>query len=193
MYIELDSDESYRITDVNDYNWASGTRRPDGSANTVGFRFKSFKTIRRNVSFEIPWEVMDQADYDVLAHHAATNMTRMFTLLTKSIIDHLQDPAVWQDTTKNIDHSQTATFLGGGPWASATSSNEYIRRSLDSATEKILLDSGGTVDEDSLVLVISPQLARTIVATSEFQDYLKNNSFALVNKMGEQFVDHFHA
>lgn len=189
VYIELDSPEAIRITDVNDYYWASGTRRPDGSNNTIGFAMKSFKTIRRNVTFEIPTEVMDQADYDVMAHYAAANMTRMWTLLTKSIVAYLETTANWEVSDKGIDHSATATALGGGLWNAGTVATPYIRQTLDQVTQNIMLDSNGVVDEDSLTLVISPGAARQMVKTAEFQDYMKNNSFALAQVMGTQQVD----
>ncbi len=189
VYLELDSSEAIRVTDVNEYNWASGTRRPDGSENTIGARMKSFKTQRRNITFEIPNEVIDQADYDVMAHYAAGNMTRMWTLLTKSIISYLETTTNWVDAGKGITHHATATALGGGLWGAATAANQYIRKTLDKATENIMLDSNGVVDEESLVLVLSPGAARQMVATGEFQDYLKNNSFALANVMGTQLTD----
>lgn len=189
VYAKIDNSESARVVTLDEYQWADGADRPMHTDGNVGFKFPTYKTIRFDTGFVLTNKTIMQASFDVQAVHIASHLQKMMTLQTHDIINSLENTANWSDSDLNVNHAATATALGGGPWASATSTNLNIRKSLNKAEENIIRDTHGLIDQSQLYLVLSPGLANTIANTSEIQDYVKANPFALAQIRGDQYTD----
>lgn len=190
-YVKIDNSQSARVVSLDSNVWADAAERPFHVEGNVGFKFETFRTKRYNTGYVLSNATILQAAFDVQAFHVASHLARMMTITTTRIMSKLEDVTSWVDSDINIDHSETATALGGGPWSAATSTNLNIRKSLNTAERNIIRDSLGTVDQGVLYLVISPGLAATIANTTEIQQYVVNNPYALAQIRGDQYVDSY--
>jgi hypothetical protein len=83
----------------------------------------------------------------------------------------------------------TATTLGGGTWASATSALPYIRRTIMKAASNIQLSTASSVQLQDLFVVMNPNTAQIVATSQEFIDFLKQSPAAQAIWMGqEQYV-----
>lgn len=92
-------------------------------------------------------------------------------------------------TTANYpaDHVMDVTAISGntGNWAQSTTARQDIKRSLITATEKILDDTLSAIDPESLQLVINSALAGMVSECQEIVDYIKGSPEAYAQVRGE--------
>lgn len=67
-------------------------------------------------------------------------------------------------------HTDTATNLGGGTWANATTSNGYIQKTLAAVRRQLTKATYGNIDQSSLILVVGPELADVMGRCAEIKD-----------------------
>ncbi len=183
-YLNITAEEATRIANQADYTWSDGQDAPGGMDGTEDFSFRSFTTERFAFPFRIGDKAIQQADWDVLASHARIHAQKAMTNRTLSALDILTTIASWP--TNNTD---TAANLGGGFWSAATSTNQFILKTMDSVKEKIHLATQGAVPPEALRMVVSPKLAHTMRETDEIIDYVKQNATALQTIAGNQFFE----
>jgi hypothetical protein len=73
----------------------------------------------------------------------------------------------------------------GGKWDVATTSNNYIQKSINYGKIAIHRNTLGAVKTEDLHLVISPALALLMAQSQEIVDYVKQSPFALAQIKGD--------
>jgi len=183
-YLNMTIEEAGRIlnTDGSDLIWPDGNDAPTGSDGTESHEFLGYRCKRYAPSFRLGDLAVEQASWDIVAHHGRIKAQQCMTLRTQKVITVAQ-------TAGNYDSSHTsdvASISGNtGTWAQSTTSRSDIKRSLNYAVEKILDDTLGGVDPEDLVLVMSSGCASKISLSQEIVDHIKQSPEALAQVRGE--------
>lgn len=182
-YLRITAEQAARMLQSNgaDRIWADGQEAPHTNSRLESFNFVPFNTLRYVYDFALGYKTQEQADWKILASHAAISAQNAMTFRTQFALGVLT-------TSGNYDtgHVQTATAWGGGKWNAGTVSNPYIKRGLLAAAYKINQDTLGAVGPRDLILVMSPNTAQTIAATEELQDAFKQSSYTPQWYKGEE-------
>lgn len=160
------------VHNPNDFVWQDGNDAPRGTVNNPQFTFPQYQTLRLAYPFRLGYLAVEQAGWDILDQSAAYAAQQAMTARTDRVATVLTTGANWGANTA------TATALGGGLWSAATSANPYIKLSILTAVNNIALSTLGTVQAEQLKLVLNPNAARTIAASQEFIDFLKQSPTA---------------
>lgn len=187
LYAVIERDNQARYVSDADSVWADGADSPSGNANLMRWQLVEFRTTRRAYPFQLGEMAIEQAKgtWEPLKVHTAMAAQQAMTARTKRVIDLLEDTNTWGT------HAASANDLnnGAGTWDLASSdenSPNYnaIRRSLLEAFRRINLATNSIVQQDDLVLVISPGLALKMASTGEIHNYLRNNEKSDERMMG---------
>ncbi len=173
-YLFIDSAEAARFISSADFEWPDGSAaNPDtGYTNTSAFQFLDYSCDRKFTPFTIGYLSQQQAAWQIVANEAAIHGARAMTEKTVRALSVLLTGANWGSNTN------TATSLGGGLWSAATSTNFYIRNTIQAAVEQIILSTYGMVQPSDLTLVVNPHVARLMFATDEVANYVKGSPFS---------------
>lgn len=184
VYQYLSSENAFRVYGGGrmDYVWADGTSRPEGNGNLDNFLFKPFHTIRSSYDWNIGDITASTASWNIVeqAKQFAANRAALFR--AKECIECVQNASNY-DASHIIDVSNTS---GLGAWGSATTSNMYIKKTLNTAQKLIQRDTFGNVKPEDLVLVIGVELAEQMSVSQEFVDFLKQSQYAAPFIQGTQ-------
>jgi hypothetical protein len=161
-YLKINSDEAVRVVDEKDFRWAYGEDRPTGVNND--FEFAQFVTKRYEKGFHIPYETAKVASWDIVAQHARSRATQLMTLRTQRALSVLTTSSNW-----GSNYSATGTAFGSGP--AYTSGN--IQKLFQTATEKIMVATGGAVQMQDIIAVMSPKTAFKMSQSAELKDLIK--------------------
>jgi hypothetical protein len=173
-YLKINSDETVRVLDEKDFRWAYGEDRPTGINND--FDFAQFTTQRFEKGFHIPYETAKVAAWDIVAQHARSRATQLMTLRTQRCLTKLTTVGNW---TANTNYFATYQALSGdtatsGVYTSPTSTtNIYVQRLFQTATEKLMINTGGAVQMSDIVAVMSPKTAFKLSQTLELRELIK--------------------
>jgi hypothetical protein len=173
-YLKINSDEAVRVIDEKDFRWAYGEDRPTGVNND--FDFAQFTTRRFEKGFHIPYETAKVAAWDIVAQHARSRATQLMTLRTFRALSVLTNTANW---TSNVNYFADYEALSGdtaanGVYTSPTSTtNIYVQRLFQTATEKLMVNTGGAVQMQDIVAVMSPKTAFKLSQTLELRELIK--------------------
>lgn len=176
FYLKLDPDQPARIIDDSMFAWAPGGDAPRGYNNIGNFQFSEFRTKKRAFPYTLPYEAVDQAEWQIQQQHAGLTLQQSMTLRTIRVASLLQTSSNWP-TANAVD---TNTLNGGrGKWNTASSdpaSGQFcaIKETVLAALEVIKLQTNSVVNQDEMVLVVAPGLARRMAATGEVHDYVKS-------------------
>ncbi|MGB9690035.1 hypothetical protein [Thermogutta sp.] len=176
LWLEMTVEEAGRIlnTDLSDFNWPDGQDAPLGLEEAESFTFRTFQCTRKLFKTAIGDQTRDNAEWDIINQHASIKARQAMTARTQAAVNRIFDTSLYP-STHVIDVN--ATF--GAKWTAATSSNLVIRKSLNTAVQRIIDDTLGAVSAKDLVLVMSDTVARAIAESGEFADYLKGSPDAL--------------
>src|SRR6185437_14199454 len=106
--------------------------------------------IRRRLPKYLGYLSVEQAGWDILDQEARFLAMQMMTARVKRVHKTLTTSGNWGS---NYD---TATDLGGGTWANASSTSPYIRKSLAAAQNTITQQTLGVVQATDLYVVMNP-------------------------------------
>jgi hypothetical protein len=172
-YLKINSDETVRVIDEKDFRWAYGEDRPTGTNND--FDFSQFTTRRYEKGFHIPYETAKVASWDIVAQHARSRATQLMTLRTFRALSMLTTAANW---TASVNYFATYQALSGdtaasGVYTSPSANNTYVQRLFQTATEKLMVNTGGAVQMSDIVAVMSPKTAFKLSQTLELRELIK--------------------
>lgn len=183
-FLEMTIEEAGRIqhTDLRNFLWPDGQEAPEGNEGTESFAFKEFRTKRYAYPFILGDLTIDQASWNILAQHASIKSRQAMTARTQLAVTALT-------TSGNYDVSHVLDIpnIPGntGTWDESTTARQDIKRSLNTAAEKILDDTLAAVDLNDLTLVISTALAARMSECQEIVDHIKGSPAALAQVKGE--------
>lgn len=184
MYTYMTVEEAGRVVDTSlaNFVWQDGSVAPEGRDGLESHEFRSFECQRYTFPFVIGNLTVENAAWDIVAHHASIKARQSMVARTQLVVTELT-------TTGNYaaDHVVDVTALTGnsGTWDASTTARQDIKRSLQHGVEKILADTLNGVRADDLVLVISSQLAAKLTQCQEIVDYIKASPDALAQVRGE--------
>jgi len=173
-YLALSGDDPYRVQSINDYLWGDSADAPGGRQERQAFGFMPFRTARYCFPFSLGRKSVSQADWPILAEHAAMAACKAMTVRTYLSSALLQTSANWTGSW--------GTNYGAvsGSWSTSTTTTRVIQTDLNTALITIEQASGGIVtDEDALQLTMNPTLGRGVAASLEMRDYIKGSPDAL--------------
>jgi len=184
MYLKMTVEEAGRLlyTDLRNFVWYDGQPSPEGNDGTESFEFKPFTTVRRAFPFLLGDLAIDQASWNILAQHSSIKSRQAMTARTQLAVTALTTASNYSSS-----HVLDVTAISGnsGPWNISSTARMDIKRSLNTAAEKILDDTLAAIELDDLVLVISSELAARISECQEIVDYIKGSPEALAQVKGE--------
>lgn len=183
-YLNMTVEEAGRLlnADGSDLIWPDGNDAPTGTDGTESHEFLSYRAKRYAPSFRLGDMTVDQASWDIIAHHGRIKAQQAMTLRTQKAVTVAQTSGNYA-----ASHTSAAASISGalGNWAQSTTARTDIKRSLSYAVEVILDDTLGAVKPEDLILVISSGCARKISMTQEIIDHIKGSPEALAQIRGE--------
>ena len=173
-YLTLSGEDPYRVVSVNDYLWEDSTDAPGGRQERQGFGFLAYRTARYCYPFSLGKKSTDQAEWPILAEHAAMQAAKAMTVRTLLNYNLAKTAANWTGTWG------TNTSAVSGSWSGSSVANNFVQNDLNNALIKVEQASGGIVtDEDALQLTFNPTLARGVAACPEYKQYIQGSPDAL--------------
>lgn len=183
-YLNMTVEEAGRLlqSDLANFVWPDGQPASDGMDGTESHDFLPFETKRYNYPFTLGDLTIDQATWDILAHHASIKARQAMTARTQLAVTALTTSGNYA-----ADHVMDVTAITGntGNWAQSTTARQDIKRSFIAAAEKILDDTLTGVELESLQVVINSALAGQLAETQEIVDYIKGSPDAYAQVRGE--------
>lgn len=173
-YLRQDNADNVRVTDTNEFAWPLGNDRPAGKQNA--FDFVQYTTQRFAFPFYIPQETTQQAAWDVVAQHARSKAQLAMTRRSMAASTVLTTNANWgtnYTTAAGSNGPSGSGYTATGSWVNSSTANRYIQKTIQQAMRLVSLSSGGAVNPNQLIMVISPTTAQTISQAPEIQDYVK--------------------
>lgn len=173
-YLALSGDDPYRVTSVYDYLWGDSADAPGGRQERQAFGFQPYRTARYCFPFSLGRKSVTQAEWPILAEHAAMAACKAMTVRTYLSTALITATTNWTGTW--------GTNYGAvsGSWSGSTTATVLIQTDLNTALIQIEKASGGIVsDEDALMFVMNPTLARGVARSLEMRDYIKGSPDAL--------------
>jgi hypothetical protein len=184
FFLNITAEEAARVlqSDASDYAWPPGNDAPDGKWGTESNNFLSYTAKRYAFPFRLDYKAVDQADWNIIAAHAAIKaqeaMTARTLIALTALLNTANYPVTHVATFKSL--GDNATFASGG-----TIANPVIRKALLNAAETIQIDTLGKVRPGDLCVVCSPDAARQMSSSAEISNYLSNSPFALAQVRGD--------
>jgi len=115
----------------------------------------------------IDYHTAEQAAYDVKSQILNDLAFKCMILRTRRV------NGLMLDTTQYAtNHTGTATVIGGGLWSMGTLNNPYIKQSVQSIRNQILLDTLGKVMPKDMYVLINPNLAKAAADSQEIHTYM---------------------
>ena len=173
-YLTLGGDDPYRVVSVNDYLWDDSADAPGGRQERQAFGFAPYRTARYCFPFSLGRKSVTQAEWPILAEHAAMMAAKAMTVRTILNTQLAVTAANWSGTWG------TNTSAASGVWTTSPIANSFIQSDLNTALIAIEQASGGIVtDEDALQFTMNPSLTRGISKSPEYKTYIQGSPDAL--------------
>jgi hypothetical protein len=175
-YLQLDQYNAMRLTagGIDEYVWPDGQPRPVLNNNLPEFRYLDYRTVRRNFGQQMGMLAVQQADWDLSSAQENSLSQKAMTARTRQAHQALALSTNW-----DASHRADVTAIpSGGQWSAALSTTPYIRRSINHAITEIMKDTGSTIKQEDLLLIINPTTAFLMSQTQEVIDHLKQSPFA---------------
>lgn len=173
-YLTLSGDDPYRIVSINDYLWEDSTDAPGGRQERQGFGFLPYKTARFCYPFNLGRKSVTQAEWPILAEHAAMAAAKAMTARTLLNTNLATTAANWTGTW-GTNYSAVS-----GVWSTSSIANSYIQTDINTAMIAVEQASGGIVtDEEALQITMNPTLTRNISKSPEYKQYITGSPDAL--------------
>jgi hypothetical protein len=196
-YLQLNTEASARVTDslINTATWHDGQDAPTGEWERENFEFRQYTTQRYAFPFRIGYRAADQADWKIVASHAAMAAQRAMTARTVRVVDTLTASGAFPsgnditcNSTSVAEGTAPTLYLNAGDSGDlnqGTSKGPALKRALNYASRKILQNTLGVVSSKDLVIVINPNVADALSRSKELHSYLKESPFALAQVRGD--------
>jgi hypothetical protein len=182
-FLKLTAENAARILNSNlaDVVWNDGSDAPSGEWNTESHNFIPFTTQRYAFPFRLGYKAIQQADWKILATHAANVAQQAMTGRALNTANLLLTSSNW-----SASHvSATGSAITGSALNAGTSTNPVLKQFLNYAGQLVQQDTLGVVRPRDLVVVISPSLADSLSRSAEVHDYLARSPFALAQVRGD--------
>jgi len=175
-YLRITPDNAARIlnTDLAEFFWPDSHDAPTGEWNTEEFEFQQFASKRYNFPFRLGYKSVEQADWQILAYHAAMVAQQAMTGRTLRVLAELTNTASYPASHVFA----TATALGSGSWSAGTPTDPNIKEGLNKIARTIQLDTVGVIQPKDLVLIVNPVAADLMARSQEVHTYVKENPLA---------------
>lgn len=186
-YLRITPEVAARVlnTDLKEFVWPAGSAAPTGEWSREAFEFFQFETKRYAYPFTLDQKTEEQADWRILASHAAIVAQQAMTARTLLALTALT-------TTSNYpaNHVDTATNWGGGFLNAGTADGSapgfVLKKALNAMARRIQLDTLGAVKPyKDCVVLIDPILADALGRSKEVHAYLKESPYALAQVRGD--------
>jgi hypothetical protein len=197
-YLQLNTEAGARVTDtlINTATWHDGQDAPTGEWERESFEFQQYATQRYAFPFRIGYRAADQADWKIVASHAAMAAQKAMTSRSVRVVEALTASGVFVTgnditctSTQAAEGSAPTLYLNGGDSGdlnTGTSKGPALKRALNYASRKILQNTLGVVTKDDLVCVINPNVADALSRSKEIHTYLKESPTALAQILGDK-------
>lgn len=197
-YLQLNTEAGARVTDalINGSTWHDGQDAPTGEWEREAFEFKQYATQRYAFPFRIGYRAADQADWKIVASHAAMAAQKAMTSRTVRVIDALTASGalpsandVTCNSTVTAEGTAPTLYLNGGDSGDlnqGTSKGPALKRALNWSARKILQNTMGVVKKEDLIVVINPNVADALSRSKEVHTYLKESPTALAQILGDK-------
>lgn len=173
-YLTLDGDQPYRVVSVNDYLWEDQADAPGGRQEKQGFGFVPYRTARYCFPFNLGRKSVQQAEWPILAEHAAMVAAKAMTVRTLLNTTLATTTANWTGAWGTNSGAVSAA------WSTSPLANNYIQTDINTAMIAVEQASGGIVtDEEALNITMNPTLARGISKSPEYKTYIQGSPDAL--------------
>lgn len=175
-YLKINAEMAAKVLNANgaDRVWHDGNDAPEGNWGNEAFNFQPYSTIRYAYPFRLGYKAVEQADWKILASHAAIVAQAAMTFRSQRVLTSLSNTANFA-----ANHTGTATALGGAKFNAGTVAAPSIKKTLLAAAQQIQIDTLGTVGPKDLVLIVNPVLASAMASSDEVQDTVKHSSIAM--------------
>ena len=172
-YLKINSDEAVRVVNENDFRWAYGEDRPTGVNND--FEFVQFSTKRFERGFHIPYETAKVAAWDIVAQHARSRATQLMTLRTQRALTLLTTIGNWTANTNGFADFDALTGLttASGVYTSDSATATGVQQLFQTAVEKLMINTGGAIQMQDIVAVMSPKTAFKLSQTAQLREMIK--------------------
>lgn len=181
-FVKIDPDPQGTLIDSpNAYLWPDNTPMPTQEDNRRKHEFVEWNAKRYVYSTWIgdlekqftAWDVEAQVLND-LGNQAMLNRAKLFYTLASTAGTYTNAGGT------SVDHTATATSLGGGVWSGGSSANRYIQKSFAAviqAMEKATVN--GVMNLDDIWCVVSPTVADGMARSQEIADgYHRQQDFS---------------
>lgn len=173
-YLTLGGDDPYRVQSINDYLWDDSVDAPGGRQERQAFGFVAYRTARYCFPFNLGRKSVEQAEWPILAEHAAMAAAKAMTVRTLINTTLATTSANWTGSW-GTNYSNAS-----GAWSTSSIANSYIQADINTAMIAIEQSSGGIVtDEEALHITINPVNARLISKSPEYKQYITGSPDAL--------------
>ena len=188
LYASYTSRNAARIISNTDaeHVWADGDACPPGLNNLESFQFVPYVTQRRVYSFTLGELTVDQMSFDLLMTNSRDMAQQSMTARTMLVQNGLQG-AAWGANTAAVNGG---ILSAGQNWRTGnngegTNQGPNIKLSLQYGQQTINLATIGVVKPRDLTLVVNPDTAQKMAASTEIQDYIKQSPVALAQLRGD--------
>lgn len=173
-YLTLDGDQPYRVVSINDYLWEDTSDAPGGRQERMAFGFQPYKTARYCFPFHLGRKSVVQAEWPILAEHAAMAACKAMTVRTLLNTTLATTAANWTGGW-GTNHGAVS-----GVWSTSSETDTFIQADINTAMIAVEQASGGIVtDEEGLQMTMNPTMARRIARSPEIRGYIKGSPDAL--------------
>jgi hypothetical protein len=173
-YLTLTAQDAARVINSNPALavWPLGNEAPANNETDLPLSFPTYDTLRYQYGFNIPYETVQQADWEIHASYARVSLQKAMTNRTVKAVAQLV-AASWGSNTNNC------TSLVGGKMSAGTSTTPYGLEAFLAVQLAINQSSIGVARPEDLVAVMNPNTAKGIRTSQEFIDQLKQSPDAL--------------
>lgn len=190
-YLKLTTQEAARVGNTTDFEWPDGAPDRLSEDGSESFNFVPFTTDRRSYKFRLGDLAVRQAAWPIIEQHGVIKSSQLMTARSIRGLTAATTAANWNssgDTANlSVNHTDTATNIGGGKFDVGTSTNPYMKIGLGKVAEVINRDTLGVVNcqPDQMFMIMNPNTARAISKSGEIVDYMKGSPFSLPHLKGE--------
>ena len=159
---------------VNDYLWEDSVDAPGGRQERQAFGYLPYRTARYCYPFSLGRKSVEQAEWPILAEHAAMQAAKAMTVRTMLNTTLATTTSNWTGTWGTNYSAVSAA------WTTSPIANSYIQTDLNAALISIEQNTGGIVtDEEALQLTMNPTLTRGVSKSPEYKTYIQGSPDAL--------------
>ena len=155
--------------------WPDGTEAPMGYPDLESFGIFNYRTERHAYAFTLGELAVEQAEWDLAAHHARIASQRAMTARTQEVITLLVTAGTWgAANTADVDAMDGVT----GQHDLSTTARKDIKRSFDVAADTIQKGTNAAVTPGDMMVVVGPDWARKVSVSQEIVDHIKQSPAA---------------